>query len=212
MSDGEWVTVRQQDSVENLAFARGLFWETVWEHPENAALRETRGPMVLLPGDRLFLPALRQGWREAPTHRRTVFRRRGVPSKIRVVFEVNGVPQAGVPYVIAIDGGEELEGTTSGAGLIEHWVAPDAESATVLIGTGATRRSVVLSLRALDPPDSLTGVQARLRNRGYAVEVTGEMDDETRAALASFQADAGLEATGEPDDATRARLVELHGI
>ena len=211
MSEGEWVTVQQQDSVENLAFARGLFWQTVWDHPENAALREVRDPMVLLPGDRLFVPALRPGWREAPTHRRHTFRRRGVPSRIRVVFEVNGVPQAGVPYVITMDG-EELEGTTSEAGLIEHWVAPDAESATVLIGTGATRRKVVLSLRALDPPDSVSGVQARLRNRGYAVEVTGEMDDATRRALSGFQADAGLEVTGEPDDATRARLVELHGI
>lgn len=212
MSDGEWIEIGEQDSVENLAYARGLFWETAWNRPENDALREARDPHVLERGDRLFVPAPDPGRRAAVTGRRHVFRRRGVPSRLRVVARINGDVVANAPYRITF-GEETIDGTTAADGLIEHWIPPDLANATLRFGEGALRQHWTLLLRALDPVTTLRGLQSRLHNVGYpAAGVTGTMDDATHAALRRFQSDEGLDVTGEPDDATRARLLELHAV
>ena len=52
---GKHHTVQQGESVESIAHAAGHFWDTVWQHPDNAALRQLRrSPHVLLPGDVVF--------------------------------------------------------------------------------------------------------------------------------------------------------------
>lgn len=210
MSDGEWIEIGEHDSVENLAFARGLHWETVWNHAENAPLRELRDPHVLQRGDRLFVPARDAGFRAAVTGRRHVFRRRGVPSRLRVVARFNGTPIADVEYRLVI-GEQTIEGRTGADGRIEQWISPDLETATLEFGEGALRQRWRLQLRELDPVTTVRGLQSRLRNVGYTgARVTGTIDDATRNALAAFQTDEGLEVTAEPDDATRARLLELH--
>ena len=47
-------TVRQGDSIASIAFDHGFRWETIWQHPNNAGIRELReNPYVLHPGDEL---------------------------------------------------------------------------------------------------------------------------------------------------------------
>jgi hypothetical protein len=207
-----WVTIGEKDTAESLGFSHGLIWETVWAAPENKTLRESRSDaLVLNPGDRLFIPAAREKWLGAPTNQRTVFRRRGVPSKIRIQLQVNGVPEDGVPYVLEIDR-QRIEGTVPADGVIEHWVRPDQDDAVLWAGRGSTRRRYALKLRELRPADTIAGVQNRLCNRGYPVTVTGELDDETRDRLRRFQEDNGLSVTGEPDAATQEALKKAHGV
>ena len=93
---GTYVTVRQGDCAESIAFEKGLFWETIWNDGRNAELKnERQSPNELLPGDRIFVPdnaqergLLRDG---AEASR---FGRKGVPSKLDLVIQVDGEPIA----------------------------------------------------------------------------------------------------------------------
>lgn len=95
--------------------------------------------------------------------------------------------------------------------MIEHWVSPDQEDAELWVGLGSTRRRYPLKLRELRPLDTVTGVQNRLCNRGYAVDLTGNYDDFTRYQLSRFQADHDLPITGDADEATLDLLEAGHG-
>jgi hypothetical protein len=71
-----WHVVGEGDFVASVACAHGLLPETVWNHPENAALREQRESMyVLCAGDRVFIPDRVVVARRARTGARHVFRR-----------------------------------------------------------------------------------------------------------------------------------------
>src|SRR3990170_3615968 len=98
-------TAARGESVESIAYAHGLFWETVWDDPGNAALREARAePNVLAAGDVLVVPDLRPKEEQAATGRRHVFRRRGVPSVLRVRLLEGSTPRAGLAYTVEAGG------------------------------------------------------------------------------------------------------------
>jgi len=207
-----WITIGLKDTAESLGFAHGLVWETVWSAPENAALRESkREGLVLNPGDRIFIPARREQWKDAPIDHRTTFRRHGVPSKIRLRLEINDEPEDGVPYVLET-GQQRIESYVPSDGIIEHWVRPDQEDAVLWVGAGATRRRFELKLRELRPLDTIAGIQNRLANLGYPVTVTGAMNQETHDMLCLFQRRNQLAVTGEADDDTQSALKSRHGV
>ena len=54
------VTVNRGDSIPSLAHDNGHFWETLWNHGDNAALKALRKtPNILMPGDEVFVPEIR---------------------------------------------------------------------------------------------------------------------------------------------------------
>ena len=57
VGDGEYVVV-EGDCVESIAAGAGFLWTTIWDHPQNAALKNARLTQnLLLPGDRVHIPA-----------------------------------------------------------------------------------------------------------------------------------------------------------
>jgi Putative peptidoglycan binding domain len=66
-----------------------------------------------------------------------------------------------------------------------------------------------LSLGALGPVETVSGLQSRLHNLGYHDAVTGADNAETAAAVRAFQADRKL-TLGNVDDPTRAELEKVH--
>lgn len=132
MSGGKHHTVQQGESVESIAFTAGHFWETVWKHPENAALRERRrSPHVLLPGDVVFVPPLEHKEFERATGKQHPFHRKGVPSRLKVRFLVDDKPRASAAYVFFVDGARMKEGQTDGDGVLDEPVSPLARRAEV---------------------------------------------------------------------------------
>lgn len=132
MSGGKHHTVQQGESVESIAFTAGHIWETVWKHPNNAALREQRrSPHVLLPGDLVFVPPLEQKETLRPTGKQHPFHRKGVPSRLKIRFLVDGQPRASAAYALFIDGEHEKDGQTDGDGLLDEPVSPLASRAEV---------------------------------------------------------------------------------
>lgn len=203
-------TAARGESVESIAYAHGLFWETVWNDPGNAALREARvEPNVLAAGDVLVVPDLRAKEEQAATGRRHVFRRRGVPSVLRVRLLEGSTPRAGLAYTVEA-GGKTTQGTTDADGWVEAWLMPDAQSGELRIdGTG---EAYAFQVGTVSPVRTPLGIQTRLRNLGYLGGRPGSaMTPDAADALRAFQRARDLPSTGEPDEATLAALVQAHG-
>jgi hypothetical protein len=208
-------TVAAGECLESIAFQYGFFAATVWDHPENQALRATRDSAVLRPGDIVFVPDLRTKEGPCATGARHVFRRRGVPSRFRVQIVdrddgagATGRPRAGVHYRVVFDGGvAELRGTTDSQGRIDHPMSPDAHVAEVFIGDDVLH----FDLGRLDPVDEEGSLVARLHGLGYLEDTEEASGARLANALRSFQRAAGLDPSGAADGATRAALVREYG-
>ncbi len=225
------LVVAPGDSVPSFAFEQGRFWEGVWNHPNNAALRELRkNPNILCEGDTVYIPALRQKDVTVPTGARHKFRVRGVPSVLRVVLvappdwmddpfarmrgetkQVERRPWANVPYRLEVDG-RASEGKADADGVVRVTIPPNARDARIVVAPGTEEEQVhALVIGEIHPIDDPRGGGERLRNIGYPFDAADPTGPSFVAAVRQFQLDEELPVTGVIDDATKARLAERHG-
>lgn len=210
VGQGDYV-VQKGDCIESIAFEHGLFWKTVWNHLQNAELKRARkDPNVLLPGDRVHLIEKRKKQEAGDPEQKHRFKRKGVPSILRMQLLNEGQPRANLKYVLEIDG-ITYTGNTDGDGRLKQTLPPNARTAQLKLGDDG-QECYTLKLRHIDPVSSLTGVQARLSNIGYDPgPIDGKMRASLEAALTLFQEKYDLKITGEPDQATQDKLLEVHG-
>jgi Putative peptidoglycan binding domain len=204
--------VKQGECISSIAENAGHCWETLWDDPANAELRQARrDPNVLLPGDRVHVPPLREKWEPRPTEMRHRFRRRGWPEIFRVRVLRDDEPRGNQPYRLTVDG-RETTGTTDANGNVAAPIAPDARRAVLLVGTEPDVDRYEFTLGAIDPIEALSGVQGRLKNLGFDCgPIDGVWGPRSEAALRQYQMKRGLETTGQPDAATRQKLKEDYG-
>jgi hypothetical protein len=202
--------VERGDCISKIALDHGHFWKKLWNHPNNAELKQTRkNPNVLLAGDQVFIPALEPKEETCATEKSHKFVRKGEPSKIKLVLISGGEPRKDQDYVLDIDG-KFKRGKTGSDGSVEFTIPGNARSGKITVGPD--KEEFVLELGGMDPVEELSGVQARLNNLGYDCGgADGEMTPQTGASIRRFQKDNGLKETGEADDQTRAKLKEVHG-
>jgi hypothetical protein len=212
VNDGKYVTVRQGESTESVAVRHGHFWQTLWDHEGNTALRELRkDPHTLFPGDRLFIPDIRQEQCDCESERHHVFRRKGIPSILRIALKRNSKPRANEPYRLTVDGAT-VDGKTNAQGKIEEKIDPLAYTAHLVVGEGERSTKHHLKLRHLDPVTEPSGVNARLHNLGCLLTYEGnKITSMTQTALTLFQQGQGMKADGRLTEETRQKLVEVHG-
>ena len=207
---GEYV-VRQGDCVCSIAAEHGHRWQTLWEHPDNAALREARDPNVLLPGDRVHVPLARQKILRRSMERRHRLVRRGEPCRLVIHLRAADGPLAGVPFRLTY-GDVGRSGNLDQDGGLEVLVPGGLRRARLEVGAEGGQRELEVFLGSLDPVCEISGIKARLASLGfYTGELDGELDDEARAAIARFQDVVGLQGTGEPDAYTCRALESEHG-
>jgi hypothetical protein len=213
-----YVTVQTGDCITSLADAHGHFWETLWDAPENAALKASRvDPNCLLSGDKVFIPDLREKQVAVDTNATHRFRRKGIPAKLvlRIAY-ADGRPRQNARYKLIIDGAE-TSGVTGDDGFIRETLPPKAKQGTLRLPADpadedSEDEEYELTLGTLSPQTHLSGIQARLNNLGVGdIELDGTNGPKTQAALRAFQLSHDLPVTGEPDAATEAKLRELHG-
>lgn len=206
--------VAQGECAGSIAARYGVAWRTIWDHPNNAGLRErARDPSALHPGDVLFVPPPEPRWEAGATGATHRFTLAAPRAEVRLRLIDRDAPVAGAAYRFQVTGSDEpvREGMTDGDGRLVEPIAPDAREAVVEL---PERRLVYrLKLRHLDPVSEVTGAQARLKQLGYyRGEVHGRLDFETGLALWGFQLSRDLAATGELDAATQAALREAYGM
>jgi hypothetical protein len=196
------------ESTASIAKANGFFYKTLWDHPENAALKAKRkDPNVLFEDDEFFVPEKQLKEVSKGTEAEHTFKKKGEPCKIKLQLLEFDKPRANEDYVCEIDG-KLTSGKTDGEGIIEQFISPHAKSGKILLRGG--KEVIGLNLDALDPIDLPSGVQQRLNNLGFPCGgEMGEIGEKTKEALRNFQANYELNASGEPDDATKNKLREL---
>lgn len=215
MSDagGESHVVSQGESTTRLAFERGLYWKSVWQHANNADLRSKRSnPNILLEGDVIFLPDLETKQEYCATAQKHRFQRKGVPETLNLIFlDIYGKPLANKPYTITIDN-TFRRGTLDSNGKLSESIPPNARSAKVKVGDKGELASTEVQLGNLDPVESLTGVQARLKNLGYfSAAIDGQPSEALDKAVVRFRRKNAMEEGKDIDDALRDKLKDLHG-
>jgi hypothetical protein len=202
------IVISQGQSVPSVAKDNGYFWQTLWNHPENAELKAKRkDPNVLFEGDELFLPEKELRWEARATEAKHRFKRKGDPVKFKIQLRLFGKPRANEDYVLQLDTGV-FRGKTDGDGKIEVTIPGNSRGGSLLLQGG--KEQLPIRLGHLNPVEEVSGVQQRLANLGFPPgNEDGEMSDRTRDALRSFQQKNKLQVTGEADDATKAKLKEL---
>ena len=200
VSDGE--------CISSIAFQRGFFWETIWNHPQNGDLKSLRkDPNILFASDVVFVPdkQLKQAIRSTGAHYKFVKKNNHVTLRLRLLDEFK--PRGGVNYTLIV-GSLTLRGQTDGAGHLRQKIPADATSALLVTDEDGYN----LKIGSLAPISENIGVQHRLRNLGYLGQDTdGEITVATTDAIKRFQKDKGLNPSGELTDDTRARLQKEHG-
>jgi N-acetylmuramoyl-L-alanine amidase len=202
--------VKQGDCLSSIADEHGFFWQTLWDHPNNANLKQKRkDPNTLLPGDRVHIPDKRPKEERRPTNQMHKFRLFGVPTKLRLRILLDNKPRANEPFTLEVDG-VITRGTTSSSGKIEISIPPRAQFGKLIVGDGERATTYNLKLGRLNPHDEISGVQGRLNNLGYInSSISGTPTAETKRAIAAFQSDVRLAVTGDLDSATLAKLKEM---
>lgn len=202
--------VKQGEYLSKIAASYGYSdWKTIWNDPENSALREVRkSPNVLYPGDVLCIPDKAAAKVSRPTGmmHRFIVTRGDLYLRLQLA-DLDGMPLNNLACTLEVEG-QTYELTTDGDGKIEQKISPTAEHGRLVYGD----REVELRIGHLDPVEEPTGVQARLNNMGYDAGTSESADDaQVRSAVEEFQCEQGLEVTGVADDATQGKLREVHG-
>ena len=211
VGQGEHV-VHEGECITSIAKQTGHLWRTIWDDAANAELRAARdNSNVLLPGDRVHVPPIRQKKEPGETEMRHRFVRRGEPAYLRLQVLDDDKPVANQPYELTVDG-RAFTGTTDAEGKLEAPIPGNARSAHLVVGVEPKRYEYQLDLGEVDPVDALKGVQQRLWNLGHrTVPTDGVFGASTEEALRVFQKLNGLSPTGQADDATRQKLRRKHG-
>jgi N-acetylmuramoyl-L-alanine amidase len=197
--------VQQGDCLSSIACEYGFLPDALWNHPDNADLKQKRkDPNVLAKGDVITIPDIEIREVSKPTEQKHEFRRKGVPAKLKIQILKKGQPRKNEEYRLIIDG-ITLEGTTDGNGFIDKPLPPNAQSGKLIVGEGTGQQVFALNFGHVDPLDTDDGVAGRLHNLGYSA--AGDLP----SALKKFQSDNGLQPTGKADDATRNKLKEKFG-
>jgi hypothetical protein len=188
-----------------------------WDHPNNAELKALReDPLLLAPGDELFIPDRVRLVFNRTTEASHDFRVHIDPLMLKMrLLGIDGEPLANTEVTVRVpppEGSEsatsdEQQLTTDGDGNVSVDVAKHSGKGALIID------GVEFPLRIglLDPIDTDSGVAQRLSNMGYDVPFGEAVDpDELRAAIEQFQADNDLEVTGERAD-IETQLEEIYG-
>lgn len=209
-------TVQQGDYLAGLAKQFGLPTSVIWNHPNNADLKQKRpDPNVLFPGDHLYIPDLTTGEQSCSTDKLHKFETPNSKLCLRLTLEDQyHQPIANADCVLGVDGDfQKLK--TDGKGKVEQIIPLGVQDGFVTIREPKILLGDVqipLKIGHLDPIDEVSGQTARLNNLGYFAGDPEKPDPDTfRSAVEEFQCDSELKVDGICGPNTQAKLKQVHG-
>jgi type VI secretion system secreted protein VgrG len=205
-------TVQKDDSLAAIAQRYSLRARDLWDHPNNKSLKAKRqNPNILFVGDELFIPGMREKSATGKTGKRHEFILRGNLTTLRIQLLADGHVRANEAYSLELGNGRTIKGETDGRGHLHATIPADTRQVLLRLKSDLGTEQYTIEVGRLDPSDEILGIQQRLANLGFAIQETGQLDDQTKSALMAFQSASGLEATGDPDGVTKQNLIKLHG-
>lgn len=205
--------VSRGDCLVSIASQYGFVdYQVLWDHPNNAQLKARRkNPNTLVPGDSVFIPDKSAKEESRGTGAQHVFQTPLSPARLRLRFErFQEGPIAGAAYTLTVDG-KISAGTTTAEGMVEEPIPPKAITGELrLDDLGITWK---LDFGALQPIDTVAGLQARLNSLAYD---SGNVDNIkgpiTTKATKAFQKDHDpLVVDGISGPKTQTALLEAYG-
>lgn len=108
-----YYTVCQGDCLSSIADEHGLFWESIWQHPNNTELvSERKDPNVLEPGDKLFLPDKTRKQVSGATEQRHRFVKKGTPVVLRLRIMEEPLPEGTEEGANDVSDGSQTDSVT----------------------------------------------------------------------------------------------------
>ena len=199
--------VKQGECISSIAYEHGHFWEKLWNHSDNAKLKEKRkDPNVLYPGDVVCIPDIELRKEPCDTEQKYRFIKKGTPAKFCLIVERDDKPMKNTDYIFTTDG-VNISGKTDEKGFLEVQIKPNAKHGKLIIAD----LTYELEFGSMDPIEENTGIQVRLQNLGfYHGALDGIIGPRTQQAIKEFQAFSDLNPTGTMDDQTRDKLFNRH--
>lgn len=190
--------VRQGENVHSIAQKYLSSVSKIWEDGQNSKLREARrSPDCLLPGDVLVIPE-NQDWFEGLQTDQTHNFEVELPEEtvLKVQFRHNGKVLSSCKYELKFGEDQTRNGSTDDNGTIEEKFPIDvAEVSITFPDSGKAYR---FGLRHLDPVESPSGIQSRLRALGlYFGKVDGVPGEKQEAAINRYKNKHGLFSSDE---------------
>ena len=204
------VKINRGDCIDKIAEEQDLLPDTIWNHPDNKALKTSRkNKNVLYPGDKLFVPEKVIKSESVSGGAKHKFKRKAVPIEFTLQMKKNDAPRANLAYSLTIEN-KTFQGKTDGDGWIKHSIPTDAQKGRLEIDDG--KETYELNLGHLDPVDEIEGVQQRLKSLGYyAGEVDGVHGDKTRTAIQFYQKEKDIAVSGSIDEGLKDSLTNGYG-
>ena len=166
-------TVKQGEYMAFIAAEYGFTnWQTIWNVPQNAALKSQRqNPNVLFPGDQVYVPDPAVKNVAKPTDNTHTFKLKNSTLKLRLTLhDMYEEPIANAKCVLSL-GGNTINVTTDGNGGIEQEIPPTTQNGILVIQdseqTPFNNTQIPILIGSLDPVDQVSGQIARLNNLGY---------------------------------------------
>ena len=197
--------VQQGDCLSSIAAQYGISWEKIWNHGDNADLKQRRkDPNVLFVGDVVVVPDVAPKEQACATDKRHEFKAKRKPTRIKIRLTIDDEPRTNLKFELQV-AGTTVSGSTDGSGFLEAQIPPDAQSGLLVLGDKEPRETYELGFGTLDPLETNEGIEKRLNALGLDTE------DDLEGAIRSFQAKHKMTVTGTVDDALRQKLKEQFG-
>lgn len=196
--------VKQGDCTSSIACDKGFLWKTLWDHPENAQLKNDRkDPNVLYLGDTVHIPEIEEKEENCNDEQKHRFRLKGRPVKTKMQLLLNDKARSDESYELYVDDELRKKGKTDAKGFVEASIPPKATKGEIVIRKKANEERYEFYFGTLDPLSTDEGIKGRLLNLGYPVK------DDLSSAIKAYQSSyktEGLTETGTADQDTRNHL------
>lgn len=191
--------VKQGDCISSIADKYNLSTETIWNHPDNAELKDKRkDPNILFPDDVVIIPDKEIKEEACATDQVHRFKRKGIPPKLSLRLMDGDEPRKNVSYRIFVDG-QIIKGQTDGNGILDEFVPSSAKKGELVIDE--TGEAYDLELGNLDPISKESGVRQRLENLSFLRPNADR--NEFESAIVNFKishCDLEIPEEGDTDD------------
>ncbi|MEZ4329373.1 MAG: hypothetical protein R3B40_29355 [Polyangiales bacterium] len=208
--------VQAGETIYSIAAEQGLAdWRVVYDHPNNAGLRELRpNPGVLFAGDEVFIPDRPPAASSASTGADHWFVAKRPGHFVELILEdTRGDALAWRACSLTVEG-VKLPGHTGNHGRVRFALPLTAKEGDLEVAgaePGAEPTRYGLKVGELDPVEKVRGQQARLNNLGFICGAHDDtMNSSTQRALAAFQLNHGLEGEDPGGPATLECLERVH--
>lgn len=166
-------TVKAGDTIFSITFQEGFrSWETIWNHPQNQALRTKRSdPNNLFIGDQIFIPdktpksvQIKAFTSDTDSKQKYTFKAKSVKAQFSLRLEdEDDDPYIEKAYLLVVntpEKQEKIEGKTDVKGFLKAAIAPNARSLNLTLWTGNNREvdkvEWTFQLGATPPPSLST--------------------------------------------------------